>query len=64
MRLVTVRPEPRFTYTCYQCKRKGVTDPDGWSVYADTEGEPWKAYYCTPCAKNTGAKLESGYWES
>jgi hypothetical protein len=46
-----------FTCTCKGCERRMVGGTVGLlpfstqrPVYADLDGEPFKAYYCEPCA--------------
>lgn len=49
---VTGKP---FSAVCVSCLRSlnagdGAEKYEHGTVYADTFGTPWKAYYCTPCA--------------
>ena len=55
MRLVRVQPRPAFYATCVKCKRRVLTDSGGdyrvkaEPVYADLDGEPFRAYLCQDC---------------
>ena len=46
---------------CCACGRScGVPEKDGSiSIYADLDGEPFRAYYCAKCAANARAKERS-----
>ena len=39
-----------FGVTCYKCGKHTQTDRE--LVYADLQGESWKAYYCNDCARS------------
>jgi hypothetical protein len=47
MNIQPVPAPPDFWYHCVGCGRRYTTDT--MSTYADLDGEPFKAYYCTPC---------------
>jgi hypothetical protein len=55
LKLVTGTP---FTITCVGCGHKAVAgdNSENWRdripgpVYADLDGDPYKAYYCNECA--------------
>ena len=47
MKLVRVHGKP-FMVTCKTCGIKKMSDDK--LFYADTEGEPFKDYYCVRCA--------------
>ena len=42
-----VNPRPIFTVSCYVCDRRIQSDLR--VIYADLEGEAFKAYYCEGC---------------
>jgi uncharacterized protein YlaI len=46
--LQQVNPKPAFTIKCIECGEVGSSDYSVW--FADTQGEPFKAYYCKDCA--------------
>ena len=53
LQVVTGRP---FITFCFACKEKvyaGDVEANSpkYPVYADLNGEPWRAYYCAECAK-------------
>lgn len=64
MKLVKIDPYPEFYYTCKSC-RGSFSSKSG---YADLDGEPYKAYYCTRCGnikkenkkQNLGCDVELG----
>lgn len=47
MKLTQVTGKP-FGLTCIRCGKKKQTDLE--QCYADTEGTPFRAYYCNICA--------------
>ena len=48
MNLQPTNPMPVFQPTCIQCGKQMQSDRE--VIYADSDGEPFKAYYCEPCA--------------
>ena len=50
MRLEKVTGPP-FGVTCCKCQKRTESDRD---VYADLDGEPFKAYYCSGCVGKPG----------
>lgn len=38
-----------FFYTCVACHKQKASD-DKPAGFADLDGEPFKTYYCNPCA--------------
>ncbi len=56
MNLVKVTGSP-FTITCASCGKTGYSDEGQW--YADTEGTPYKAYYCFACG--SAALIRAGH---
>lgn len=47
MRMSTVSPEPAFYADCIKCGRRMLSNRE--SMFADLDGEPFKAYYCQTC---------------
>lgn len=47
MNLQLVKTPPHFRAQCLQCRK--MVDTDRINLYADLDGEPFKAYYCEPC---------------
>ena len=45
-----------FITECFNCY-KTLLAGEGKKVYADLDGPAFKAYYCAPCARETG-KIE------
>lgn len=57
--LIIVSGRP-FACHCLKCgERKYAGDVEGQQpVYADITGEPFKAYYCSPCAQWRSQELD------
>jgi len=49
LQLVPVAPSGTLTFACCACGKRA--DQNHAPVYADHDGEPFKAYYCAECAK-------------
>lgn len=47
MKFTTASPSPAFTCTCCKCGRR--LDSSKQTIWADADGEPFKAYYCVGC---------------
>jgi len=47
MRFEHVDPKPTFTVICCDCNRTLQSDTE--SIFANLDGEPFRAYYCRRC---------------
>jgi hypothetical protein len=55
MNLVQTSAKPAVYLTCSWCGYKGYSDGKQ-PFYADTEGEPFKEYWCESCAMNSSIR--------
>lgn len=48
MRFQEVNRVPIFVCNCIRCGKSMQSDKE-FKILADLDGEPFKAYYCSPC---------------
>ena len=59
MNLQIVNPSVyRVYFTCVKCGKQMVLSKAEDPIYADLDGEPFKAYYCTKCAQGLSHGLQ------
>lgn len=46
----------RWSVVCVECT--AAVDPGLVAVFADTQGRPFKDYYCEPCKERVNAEVD------